>query len=212
MAKHSPLRHDLREEVIERILNGELRAGQKVNETRLAKDLRVSRTPVRETLLSLGKEGFVRSDRGRGFYLEPISGREVREIYPIIAALECLAIRNAQPFLPLAIPELKRINTLLKKAKAALNRSLALDARWHEVLITQCRNQRLLTIHADLRLAIRRYERLYMNQPRLVDVSVGHHQSIIAALEKEKIELAVKALEENWRFTMEFLLLRLNEP
>jgi DNA-binding FadR family transcriptional regulator len=82
-----PLRADLRLKVLERILNGKLSPGVRVNESRLAKELGVSRTPLREALFQLEREGFVRSDRDRGFSVEPMSAREIRELYPMLWTL-----------------------------------------------------------------------------------------------------------------------------
>lgn len=72
--------------------------------------------------------------------LEPISAREVRELYPIISALEALALRESQRFVSLLIPELRRVNDLLKRARTG-NRSLLLNACWHHILIGKCRNR-----------------------------------------------------------------------
>ena len=57
----------------------------------------MSRTPLREGLLSLEREGFVRVQMDKGFSVGPLSGREVREAYPILSTLEELALRASTP-------------------------------------------------------------------------------------------------------------------
>ena len=73
--KSSRLRQNLRSTLLRRIVVGELEAGKPVNESHLATQLKVSRTPLREALLQLEQEGFIRSDERRGFSVERLSVR-----------------------------------------------------------------------------------------------------------------------------------------
>src|SRR5271165_5327532 len=90
----------------ELIVGGELQGGQKLNELELSLRLKTSRTPLREAMLHLEREGLVRSDLRRGFSVEPLSPREVRETYPVLCALECHAVRSSAEFIPPLLPEL----------------------------------------------------------------------------------------------------------
>jgi len=94
-SKDAPIRTDLRRIVLERIVSGTLAPGVRIKEARLAEELGTSRTPLREALIKLEQEGFVRSELAHGFTVEPISGREVREIYPLLWTLETLALRSS---------------------------------------------------------------------------------------------------------------------
>jgi DNA-binding GntR family transcriptional regulator len=206
-----PLRADLRLKVLEQILNGKLSPASRVNESRLAKELNVSRTPLREALFQLEREGFVRSDRDRGFSVEPMSGREIRELYPILWTLECLALRLCGPRATLAVPSLTRLNNGLRSTRNP-KRALILDNTWHETLLASCPNRRLQDYIQGLRLGIRRYELVYMREVPLINVSVHQHQEIIKAVKDGDTGLALEKLEENWRFSMEELLVRVGEP
>jgi DNA-binding GntR family transcriptional regulator len=203
------LRQRLRATLLRKIVAGGLEAGKPVNESHLAVQLKVSRTPLREALLQLEQEGFIRSDERRGFSVVGLSAREVREIYPMIWTLEGLAVRSSAVCAHLAVPELARINSQF--AKAPLQRALDLDTQWHEQLTSQSQNRRLLETISALRLAIRRYETVYMADTRLLPESVAQHKVIISALKKRHIEAAIKGLEENWRFGMEVLLRKMGE-
>ena len=74
-----PITRRLRQDVLpalrQRILAGRMKAGTKIIESRLAATLGISRTPLREALLHLEREGLVRSDLRRGFTVEPLSSR-----------------------------------------------------------------------------------------------------------------------------------------
>lgn len=206
-----PLRADLRLKVLERILSGKLSPGSRVNESRLAKELNVSRTPLREALFQLEREAFVRSDRDRGFSVEPMSGREIRELYPMLWTLECLALRLCGPRATLAVPSLTKLNNQLRTTRNP-KRALILDNTWHETLLASCPNRRLQDHIQGLRLAIRRYELVYMRELPLINVSVHQHQEIIKAVKDGDTGLALEKLEENWHFSMQELLVRVGEP
>ena len=106
----APLREDVRQIILDRILSGELPPGCRITESRLAAELGVSRTPLREALFNLESEGFVRSDLARGFSVAPLSVREVRESYPILQTLEVLAFRSIGQLAVTTAPDLRRIN------------------------------------------------------------------------------------------------------
>jgi DNA-binding GntR family transcriptional regulator len=208
----APLREDIRQIVRDRILSGELAPGSRITESRLAAELGVSRTPLREALFNLESDGFVRSDLARGFSVAPLSVREVRESYPILQALESLALRSIGQLAVAAAPELRKINQELGAVAGDSARGQLIDHRWHDVLLAACPNKRLLDLIARLKETVSRYERLYMRDASLVAASVAQHLRVIDALESSDLERAVRELEENWRFALEMLLVRLGEP
>jgi len=209
--KSAPIRSDLRRRVLARILNGELSPGARIVESRLAEELGASRTPLREALIHLEQEGFVRSTLAQGFTVEPLSGRELRETYPIVWTLECLALRSSGAGVASVLPALTRVNEALAAATDAETR-LQLDAEWHETLISTCPNQRLNGMIASLRTSIRRYERLFMSEDDLVVESVDQHRRIVEALSARDLATAEAVLTANWRDGLELLLIRLGEP
>jgi len=192
------------------IVTGKLKGGEKLNELKLSRQLRTSRTPLREALLHLELEGLVRSDLRRGFTVELLSSREVREIYPILAQLEHLAVKASARFVPALLPRLSKINSQFARARSPL-RALDLDTLWHDTLMSESKNTRLASMVANLRLSIRRYEHLYMAESNLTSISVSQHNAIIAAFGRGDLEAALEALEENYRFGMEALLRKMGE-
>jgi DNA-binding GntR family transcriptional regulator len=204
------LREALRLALLDLIVMGRLKGGERVNESRISRLLHASRTPLREALLQLEKEGLVRSDVRRGFTVEPLSSREVREIYPILAQLECLAVRGSVRFVATVLPELTRINARFARARTP-QRALELDTLWHCALTSQSKNARLTALVATLRLAIRRYEHFYMADAKLIPTSAAQHEDIIAALQRNDVEAGIKAIEENYVFGMQVLLGKMGE-
>jgi len=207
----APMRADLHRALLDRIVRGELSPGARIKELQVSEELGVSRTPLREALLRLEREGFVRSELGRGFSVEPLSAREIRESYPIIAALEALAVRSSAPVLPSLVGRLTTLNAEFD-ASAGPEHALDFDKRWHETLISGCPNRRLNQMIAELRSTLRRYERFYMMDAVLISKSARQHTRVTDAITAGELEAAVNALADNWRFGMETLLLRVGEP
>jgi DNA-binding GntR family transcriptional regulator len=79
------------EEVKRRILDNEMPAGFQALESELAETLAMSRTPVREALVRLADEGLVEVRPRHGMRVLPVSTADMREIYEILTALECMA-------------------------------------------------------------------------------------------------------------------------
>jgi DNA-binding GntR family transcriptional regulator len=180
-------------------------------ETSLADRLGASRTPLREALFSLEREGFVRSEVDRGFSVMPLTGREVRELYPIVWTLEGLAIRLGVPLVYTLVDRLTELNSHLEE-RLTPEQALELDTRWHETLVESSPNLHLKQMLTRLRLGIRRYEYAYMRKGTLIAESTGQHKKIIDALRSKDLDAAVLGVMENWRFGMEAVLIQLGEP
>jgi DNA-binding GntR family transcriptional regulator len=195
------LRHDaqavLRQQLLEHRLDGRL------NECELSVELGISRTPLREALLGLEKEGLVVAAPGKGFSVVPLSTQELGDVYPILWTLECLAL-TLRGF-PKAgeLAELAQINDRLEAKLHHPTVALQLDTEWHTTLLKPCPNERLKESIRHLKQSAYRYEYAYMQEARRVIASAGQHRRIIAALRKRNMKAAVATLEENWRVTLE---------
>ncbi|MCF8566233.1 GntR family transcriptional regulator [Alicyclobacillus tolerans] len=204
MSPKRPLRDDVKHQVLKRLVRGVLPFGSRINETVLSEELGVSRTPLREALLDLQREGFLRSDTARGFTVRPLSQHEVKETYPILWTLECLALRTDEQ-----IPDVEELfdcNEKMRKAKNHPEQALEYDSEWHAILISKCHSDRLRSMIAELKQTIRRYEYTFMWDAELIERSIEQHQKVINALSEHDIEQAERALQENWRTGMESLL------
>jgi len=207
-----PLREDVHAALRIRIVEGQLLPGSRLQDVQLAGELGVSRTPIREALLRLAGEGLVENDPNRGFFVAPLSRKEVLEIYPMVWALECLALDSSELPTPPQIQALRQINAEMAAGATHPLRRQELDLRWHQTLLESCGNVRLKECLAGLKQIVRRYECIYMSDAALVRRSVRDHAEILEALVKRKPRLASRLLERNWRAGMESVLTHLNEP
>jgi DNA-binding GntR family transcriptional regulator len=204
-----PLRDDARAQLLQRIVNGELQPGTRINESQLSLELGLSRTPLREALMTLEREGFVRSEVNRGFIVAELSSHEAREIYPILWTLEGLALRETGLLAGTILPELERINQEFAVTNLEPKQAIQLDSAFHDTLISRCPNARLLELLRSHRQLLQRYEHIQFGDASLVLHSVAQHSIIIQALRLQDINIAVAAVEQNWRFGFELLLLKL---
>lgn len=194
--------------IVNMILDGELQPGEAIVESKLAQALGASRTPVREALFRLEQEGFTRSTSGAGFSVSPLSEREAREVYPLIAGLEVTAIEESGPLLPTIVDELTTLNEELAKAED-IAAAIQLDSMWHETLISCCSNRRLKTWINTLRHTIYRYEIYYMSNLALIAQSVRQHLKLIDLVREGHIDELGSELKRHYKFGMEAVVLKL---
>jgi DNA-binding GntR family transcriptional regulator len=201
-----PLRADVHRELLGFILQGDLAPGQRLRDTELAQRLGVSRTPVREALLRLEREGFISSQLHQGFSVKPLSETEIRDLYPLVGLLECSALERLPRPTPVQSGQLAEAGDALGRAGADPLRRIELDQAWHRALLAGCGNQHLLRILADMKQILFRYEYAFMQVSQWVEASAREHQAIALALEEGRRPEAVRLLDRHWGRTMEAIL------
>jgi len=196
LAERPNLSGEIAAELRERIMDGRLPAGERLNEVRLAESLGVSRTPLREALGRLESEGAVRSSPRIGFSAMPFTADEFRQIYPIRAILDPEALKLAGIPSPRRIAALQRMNEALARggdAESVISR----DDAWHLELLAGCPNRVLVGLIEQFMRRTRRYEIAYMRERRHVGAASGEHRRILAALRARDLPRACEALRRN---------------
>ena len=203
------LKNTIREKIIELILSGKFKPGERIREHTLSKQLQVSRTPLREALISLEQSKLVRSEPNIGFTVQEMSVGEIEELYPLINLLENYALELAFPLLQMQTSELEVINeSLYLKRFSPYEASLA-DCEFHHKLTGLCKNETLLRMLAELRLRISCYEHCYMAKLEQLEQSYKQHQNIINSLREGDQDAARRALSMNWEYGSKILLTEL---
>lgn len=199
----TPLREQVYRKILERIVTGELAPGSRVKDSVAAERFGISRTPVRETLLRLEQEGFLENPTGRGFSVRPLELREVNDVYPVVWALECLALNTYAPISRSALADLNSLNAWMVNSADDPIRRIELDNVWHQKLIADCGNVRLVRMVSSLKSVIRRYEYSYMQEAPLLSELVSDHERIVERLQQDDRPGAAAQLEEHWRRSLE---------
>lgn len=205
--KIDPLDLQIRRDLLKRIVTGGLAPGVSLNEARLAEEFGVSRTPVRQALARLEQDGFLVSRPNRGFFVAALSAREARNLYPILAVLEALAVRQAPPS-PTDLEVLERRNQELSEVDPRHpDAAVRANFRWHEALVGNCDNDRLMSMIDTLRRQAYRYEISFFSPgAERLEKSVELHRSISAALADGDLETACRRLDEHWKADLDSLV------
>jgi DNA-binding GntR family transcriptional regulator len=180
----------------ELIVDGGLAAGQRINEVHLALRLGVSRTPLREALARLAREGTLTSVPRIGWFVKPLTLDEFDQLYPIRPLLDPEALRLAGLPPPARLEQLQRLNRRILAASKA-EQVIALDDEWHLLLIADCPNRVLVDLVRDFMRRTRRYEIALMRERKNVEVAADTHRDIMAALKRGALGAAVAALKVN---------------
>jgi DNA-binding GntR family transcriptional regulator len=205
MIVRTPLRNEVYSAILERIYRGDLPAGTRIRDTALAIQLGVSRTPVREALLRLSREGVVAADMGRGFTVGRLDPVEMRETGAILSTLECLALQSCGDIPAERLARLSEIDGELTRTRGDVDRCIALDEEWHRTLLQDCPNRRLRDIIATLWQVPARYMRAYLREAGRVSLSTQHHARIIEALRRNDRATAAERFSHHWQRGIEEL-------
>ncbi|MFZ7112585.1 MAG: GntR family transcriptional regulator [Desulfatiglandales bacterium] len=181
------------------ILDGRISPGSRIFETRLAKEIKTSRTPVREALHMLEREGLLEAVPRVGYRVKQIKWEEVEEICEIRTVLEILAAGWAVKRISAAeIKALQRnIEQTAQEAEEGMCHAFVeRDAEFHEILVRASGSERLMELCEQLRRHMLRYriESLYLPETAL-KANEGHRRifACIKARDEEGIGAAIKA-------------------
>jgi DNA-binding GntR family transcriptional regulator len=205
MITRTPLRDQVYGEILDRIYRGDLPSGSRVRDTEVAGQLGVSRTPVREALLRLAREGVLDADMGRGFSVRPLDASEMRETGTILSMLECLALQLSSEIPAEQLARLGEIDRELAAIRGDVDRCIALDEEWHQTLLQGCPNVRLRNMISTLWQVPRRYMRAFLRDAGRVSLSTQHHARIIEALRRNDRETAERRFSHHWQRGIEEL-------
>lgn len=156
----TPLSERVYEKVEQSIVNGSLPLDMRLVEDDLARQLGVSRNPVRQALQRLAHEGFVQRRPGRGAFVHSPSAQEIDDIFHVRALLESDCARLAAE--RITASELDELSRILELGKAAIEvenaaQLLELNDVFHGVIISAANNPVMERMMISLRRRIRWY-------------------------------------------------------
>ena len=185
------------------ILTGDLTSGDRIVETRLAKRLSVSRTPIREAIGQLHRDKLVVSHPHGGFEVNTLLIRDAVELYDCRIALEQLAVASACELI--TSPQLKQLedlvllseNTNKSESGNDSTKLLELDYQFHHLIAKCSTNQWLLTLLEQVfdKMALLRIQTTQHN-PLVLEIRLEHRQ-VYEAIADRNAELAQKMVVEH---------------
>src|SRR3954452_16210655 len=170
------LRDQIREVLLERILEGQYPPGARIVETQVASEFDVSQAPVREALRELEILGMVTSEPYRGARVRQVTARQLAEIYPVRAAIEEVAAQAATPVMSRDPSGLEQELEAMRAAAAGADRHalLAHDVRFHRLIVEASGNDTLQHVWRSLHIEARTLITLLGEGAPLADVAEAH--------------------------------------
>ena len=182
------------------ILSGELEAGERMVETRLAQKFQVSRTPIREAMRQLQRESLLVADTNGGLRVATVSASDASQLYDCRLALEQLAIRETCD--RIKSKTLEQIEACVIQAEelgeeGRYDLMLELDYRFHK-LITQTSENRWLVSLLDRvfdQMMLLRVQTTRHN-PRVLEIR-HEHRTIFEAIAQRDADKAVQVMSDH---------------
>lgn len=210
--QYLPIRDVVFNTLREAILTGKLAPGERLMEKRIAEDIGVSRTPIRESLRRLQLEGLVDITPRKGAVVSAISEKDIRNVLEVRAALEALAVklacRNMTP------EQFKTIKTCAeefdsRRMESDYRLAAELDEAFHNAIYDAAGNDKLIHILSNLRIQMFRFRAEYLKSIKHREKIAREHRELLGALcekdEKKAAAAAVKHIENQEKTVVEMV-------
>jgi len=200
--RRTTLRDELRERLVERILDGTYGPGERIVESQVATEFGTSQAPVREALRELEAMRLVETWPHRGARVREVTAEELGQIYPVRAALEELAGREAA--VRMSAGQLAALAGELAGMRRAaeaqdLHAQLLHDVRFHEIIVEASGNQVLIEVWRSLRVEARTLISVIRADSDLRLIA-ELHRPVLQALRSRDPELAGKEMRAHIEF------------
>lgn len=180
----------------ENILNGVYKENEELRENTIAKELGVSRTPVREALRQLELEGLVKIVPNKGACVTGITKKDVKDIYAVRSMLEGLCARWATEHITdEQIDELEEVILLsefhLQRGKEGQTQQVTeLDGKFHEILYNASNSRILKHVLSDFHKYVRMVRKASVADPARAEKSIEEHKDILHAIKNRDANAA----------------------
>ncbi len=185
----------------EKILSGEIKAGQPLRQAALADELNVSRIPIREALLQLEGEGLVSFEPHKGATATELNADQVDELFELRAMLEADLLANS--LLRISDETLEEATQLLKKLDKALGKENAantwseLNSGYHNCLYSAAKRPQTQVLVNMLNKNADRYIRMHLLWAGGISKAESEHNEILALCKARDVEKAVALLKQH---------------
>lgn len=200
LKRFSGLDVDVLEVLREAIFDGIFLPGDRLNESRIASQLNISRGPIREALRRLEEMGLVIRSPGRGCFVKQYEQRDIEELWTLRSVLEQFAISLACPVITKKDLRclLEFVNRMHRAAEEKDQKKLLkFDLKFHDYLLELANHSLLKKTWQSLGIRIQRFlclqPAIYDNLDRIAQT----HEPIVSALEAGDVAKAQEAIEQH---------------
>ena len=201
----------------QRLIGGSYPPGAQLKEEHVARELHISRTPVRAALKRLVRDGLATSDPGRGVRVAQWTEADIQETYHLRSLLEAyaaeLAARRGDTALASTLHKLNRRMgaAIVKGGPEMAKRVQDINSLFHHALLEACGSARLRGLLAsiiDMPVVVRSF---FISTQADMQQSLQHHRDLATAIEAKDGELARQAMQLHLRVAAQRFLRRRSE-
>ncbi|MGI8486358.1 MAG: GntR family transcriptional regulator [Thermomicrobiales bacterium] len=199
-AQHQTLNLRVYNDIVRLIASGRYPVGARLDEQQIAEELGVSRTPLREAISKLVKDGLVVHRPYKGNFIRQFAAKEVFDLYEVRKGLELMAVRLAIPHC--TTDSISHLRSVLEEIEAALETSnlesygLA-DERFHDAIAQLSQNQTLISMLARLSGQIQLVRNMANQDPSVVEITAMERPGIVEAMAAGDVTMAMHLMEEH---------------
>jgi DNA-binding GntR family transcriptional regulator len=198
IVKQPSLRMMVYEKLKEAILSGTIPRGARLYESKLAEEMGISRTPVREALHALEREMLIRTIDKVGYEINDVDTEDLEEISEIRRTVELLALKKAMDRIGEA--DVKRLEQNVAESEKVLKDRepelfVLLDAEFHNILCSASRRERLIRMADTLRKEMQRFRNRARSLQPLAEESLKYHKKIVRFMKKRDYKNLKKILD-----------------
>lgn len=180
------------------ILGGRLAGGERIDQDAVARQLGLSRMPVREAIRRLESEGFVVSRPNRGSVVTALGPEAMLEVFEIRSVLEGLAVSLAIPALTDAVlADLEHQVRRMRDAERKPGAWIELHDAFHDSICRLAGRPRLAALARNLRQSALPYVRLYLATYQQAEIPGFEHQTLLDAIKRGDPRVAEAAMREH---------------
>lgn len=183
------------------IFRGDLKPGQRLVESKLAKLMKVSRTPIREAIIELVQTGLAVPSPPKGVKVAPLpTTEELAEFYDINSVLRGLAVKKAvRNITPLQIKHLQEVILQSEQSlrEGSLKEVSKLNKKFHQIIEESCNNKELVFLLNDVYKRSRERFSEILSRKKRQKESIEEHKVILEALIKKDEELVEELIKKH---------------
>ncbi len=210
-----PIKYTLADEIVRRlthaIMSGHLGPGERLNDDVIARNLDVSRGPVREAFRQLERQGLIVTRRNRGSYVARLQRQDVEEVYSMRLVLECLALERAAQFGQSShfVAMQAVVDTMAASDAHTMTEQKAaeLDLQFHDLIYSASNHKRLNECWMNLRPQV---QIVFLTRnaanPDFRELNPLVHQALLDALRERDTEKVLALATHNMRMSYEHAL------
>ena len=179
------------------VLNGVYKSDEKIIEAKVAEEMGVSRTPVREALKQLELEGLVENIPNRGVVVKGVTPQDIEDIYTMRLSIEGIAARwSIERMSSELLDDMREIYELMEfyTSKGDIDKIFELNTKFHEVIYKSACSRYLEHILSDFQQFIKTTRRKSLAADGRMKEALIEHKKILDAFELGDIDGAIEAL------------------